>query len=559
MDLTRLSESDLKALADGRVDAMSTEGLQYIASQQPQQTPQQAPQQAGALSRVMQTARESPMQLMEPFSRGVAEGMFVEPALGISQLVSRGLGMGETELDRYIQRREQTIEQTPGMESGRLGGMLLSPAAAPLSRIPGLVSSIPLIGGSRTVQSAATGGSAALLTPVTTEGDFAEQKATQAGVGAIAGPIMDVAISPLARMGAPERPEALALQRSGVDVSRLTPGQQLGGVAKRAEETLKSVPILGEAVRQAEMRGFEEFNRGLINNVVKQASPNVSVPKSMTTSGAIDFAGKELSRAYTRELSKINIVPDVNMFLRVSSVVPNFSQQLTKENADLLEKLVNNRVVKQIQTKPGQSLSGQTIKRIDSELGELEAKYRKSADAQQRTIGEALGNVKETIRDYIGQQDPSGKINNLNAIYADFLRLENAASRSQRPGNVFSPEQLQQAVRGMDSSRRGRAFARGQARMQQTAEAGREMLGTRVPDSGTPERLSVPITAAGIASMLGGTGAVPVENLLVPGLLGAGALGAYTRPGQATIRGISQIAPGLRSTLPLIAPQFAQE
>lgn len=554
MDLTKLSDDDLKALAEGNISAMSTEGLQYIASQQ---QPQQ--QQAGAFSQIMQTAREAPMQLMEPFTRGVAEGMFAEPALGLSQLVTRGLGMGETALDRYIREREQTIERTPGMESGRFAGMLLSPAAGPLSRVPGVVSSVPIVGGSRTLQSAATGGSAALLTPVTTEGDFAEQKATQAGVGAVAGPVMDIAISPLARMGAPERPEALALQRSGVDVSRLTPGQQLGGVVKRAEETLKSVPIVGEAVRQAEMRGFEEFNRGLLNNIVQQVNPKASVPKAMTTSGAVDFAGKEISRAYTRELSKINIVPDVNMFLRVSSVVPRFSQELTKENAELLERLVNNRVIRQIQTKPGQSLSGKTIKRIDSELGELEAKYRKSGDAQQRTIGEAIRDVKDTIRDYIGQQDPTGEINKLNSVYADFLRLENAASRSQRTGNVFSPEQLQQAVRSMDSSRKGRAFARGQARMQQTAEAGREVLGTRVPDSGTPERLTIPITAAGLTGMLGGTGVIPVEQMLVPGLLGAGALGAYTRPGQATIRGLAQIAPGLRSTLPMVAPQFAQE
>lgn len=549
MDLSKLSDDDLKALADGNISAMSTEGLQLIAGSQ------QAPE--SALSQVMRTAREAPEQLMEPFTRGVAEGMFVEPALGLSQLVTRGLGMGETELDRYIRQREQRIEQTPGMESGRFTGMFISPAAGPLSKVPSLVSRAPVVGGSRMLQSAATGGSAALVTPVTTEGDFAEQKATQAGVGAAVGPVLDLAISPLARMGAPESPEALALQRAGVDVTRLTPGQQLGGVVKRAEESLKSAPIIGEAVRQAELRGFEEFNRGLINSVVQRANPKATLPKAVTTSGAIDFAGKELSRAYTRELSKIDIVPDVNMFLRLNGVVPQYSQMLSDEKAALLEKLINNRVIKQIQVKPGKTLSGKAIKRIDSELGELERKYKKSINAEERTIGEALGDAKATIRDYIGQQDPTGEINKLNGIFADFLRLENAAARSQRPDNVFSPEQLQQAVRAMDESRRKMSSARGQARMQQTAQAGREMLGTRVPDSGTPERLGLPITVAGLTTALAPS--VPAEQLLIPGLLGLGALGAYTRPGQATIRGLSQLAPGLRSTAPIVAPQFAQE
>ena len=549
MDLSKLSDDDLKALADGNIGAMSTEGLQLIAGSQ------QAPE--SALSQVMRTAREAPGQLMEPFTRGVAEGMFVEPALGLSQLVTRGLGMGETELDRYIRQREQRIAETPGMESGRFAGLFLSPAAGPLSKVPSLVSRAPVVGGSRMLQSAATGGSAALVTPVTTEGGFAEQKAMQAGVGAVAGPVMDIAISPLARMGAPESAEALALQRAGVDVSRLTPGQQLGGVVKRAEESLKSAPIIGETVRQAELRGFEEFNRGLINSVVQRANPKATLPKAVTTSGAIDFAGKELSRAYTRELSKIDIVPDVNMFLRLNGVVPQYSQMLSDEKAALLEKLINNRVIKQIQVKPGKTLSGKAVKRIDSELGELERKYKKSINAEERTIGEALGDAKATIRDYIGQQDPTGEINKLNGIFADFLRLENAAARSQRPDNVFSPEQLQQAVRAMDESRRKMSSARGQARMQQTAQAGREMLGTRVPDSGTPERLALPITAAGLTSALAPN--VPAEQLLIPGLLGLGALGAYTRPGQATIRGLSQLAPGLRSTAPIVAPQFAQE
>lgn len=174
MDLTKLSNDDLKALADGNISAMSTEGLQFIAGSQ------QEPE--GAISRVMRTARESPSELLEPFPRGVAEGMFVEPVLGLSQLVTRGLGMGETALDRYITQREQRIEETPGMESGRFAGLFLSPAAGPLSRVPSLVSRTPAVGGSRVFQSAVTGGSAAALTPVTTEGDFAEQKPCKQGL-----------------------------------------------------------------------------------------------------------------------------------------------------------------------------------------------------------------------------------------------------------------------------------------------------------------------------------------------------------------------------------------
>jgi hypothetical protein len=74
-----------------------------------------------------------------------------------------------------------------------------------------------------------------------------------------------------------------------------------------------------------------------------------------------------------------------------------------------------------------------------------------------------------------------------------------------------------------------------------------------VPDSGTPERIS---TALGLGAVVGGSAAgVPLESLIIPGLL----TGLYTRPGQAGLRSLSQLGPGLRSTLPVLAPQFTQE
>lgn len=537
MDLTKLSDNDLKALSEGNIEAMSTEGLRMLSAGQKQPE--------SRISQFLQAARP------EPFTEAVARGMFEDPALAVAQLVTEPFG-GSQALRQYVQEREQRMQELP--LTGRLAGVALSPATAMLAtRVPQAVSAIPAVGQSRILQSAATGAAAAGLTPATSEDQFAREKAIQATTGAVLGPVVDVLAAPLARLGTPSaRPELETLQRAGVDVTRLTPGQQLGGAAKRVEESIKSVPIAGELVRRAEQRGFEEFNRGLVNNVIKQVNPQATLPKAVSTRGAIEFAGKELSKAYSRALAPIKITPSAQMYMDISDVVVRYGSQLGEENAALLNKLVMNRVTDLIPE--NKVLAGGTAKRIDSDLGALERKYTKSMTAQEQTIGEALGEIKQIIRQEIASQDPTGKVRQLNTVFSDFLRLEKAAAGSRAPGGIFSPEQLVSATRTLDETRRKGGFARGQARMQQVAEAGREVLGTRVPDSGTPERIGTTLALLGLGGAGLGAYEPSLSPYIVPGLLTAA---AYTRPGLAAIRQAGMAGPGLRAIGPVLTPQLA--
>lgn len=537
MDLTKLSDNDLKALSEGNIEAMSTEGLRMLSAGQKQPE--------SRISQFLQAARP------EPFTEAVARGMFEDPALAVAQLATEPFG-GSQALRQYVQEREQRMQELP--LTGRLAGVALSPATAMLAtRVPQAVSAIPAVGQSRILQSAATGAAAAGLTPATSEDQFAREKAMQATTGAVLGPVVDVLAAPLARLGTPSaRPELETLQRAGVDVTRLTPGQQLGGAAKRVEESIKSVPIAGELVRRAEQRGFEEFNRGLVDNVIKQVNPQATLPKAVSTRGAIEFAGKELSKAYSRALAPIKITPSAQMYMDISDVVVRYGSQLGEENAALLNKLVMNRVTDLIPE--NKVLAGGTAKRIDSDLGALERKYTKSMTAQEQTIGEALGEIKQIIRQEIASQDPTGKVRQLNTVFSDFLRLEKAAASSRAPGGIFSPEQLVSATRTLDETRRKGGFARGQARMQQVAEAGREVLGTRVPDSGTPERIGTTLALLGLGGAGLGAYEPSLSPYIVPGLLTAA---AYTRPGLAAIRQAGMAGPGLRAIGPVLTPQLA--
>ena len=132
MDLTKLSDSDLKAIADGDLESLSTEALQMLAGGvEPAEKPSIIDRLKGTFA-------------FEPFTREMAGGMFEEPALGVAQLVSRAFGVGEESVDRMIQEREQRIRATPGGEAGRIAGIVASPATALFAgNLPSLIRQIP--------------------------------------------------------------------------------------------------------------------------------------------------------------------------------------------------------------------------------------------------------------------------------------------------------------------------------------------------------------------------------------------------------------------------------
>jgi hypothetical protein len=92
----------------------------------------------------------------------------------------------------------------------------------------------------------------------------------------------------------------------------------------------------------------------------------------------------------------------------------------------------------------------------------------------------------------------AGELSKVNLGWAKFKRVQRAATSQNReqPG-VFSPQQLQSSVKALDKSKDHGAFARGNALMQDLSESGTKVLGDKVPNSGTPERLLAVMAAGG--------------------------------------------------------------
>lgn len=105
------------------------------------------------------------------------------------------------------------------------------------------------------------------------------------------------------------------------------------------------------------------------------------------------------------------------------------------------------------------------------------------------------------------------------------IRAEKAAAARGGETGSFTPLQYDAAVQKADGSVRSKAYLRGEARGQELAEAGKQILRDRIPNSGTFDRAAVGVGIAG-----GGYMAPPA----LAGLAGIAA--AY--------------APGLRTAIP---------
>jgi hypothetical protein len=173
-------------------------------------------------------------------------------------------------------------------------------------------------------------------------------------------------------------------------------------------------------------------------------------------------------------------------------------------------------------------MTGENFKTAESELGRQARSFSNSPVASDRQIGQAFTALQGHMRDLLMRSNPdrATELRAANEAFANALRVEGAAGKSGTDQGVFTPAQLLQSVRQLDPTLRKGAYARGDALMQDLADAGKSVLGNRVPDSGTPLRSAV-MAAPALAGLYALNPAAAVGTTAA----GAGLMGAYSRPG----------------------------
>lgn len=401
------------------------------------------------------------------------------------------------------------------------------------------------------VGGAAQGAAIAATQPVTNAPDgYWNAKGDQSLYGAAGGVLAPSAIKGAAAIISPTASAAYrALAGAGVDT---TIGQRLGGVWNGMEEKSQSLPIVGDMISRARGRALQSWNAATLNDVVAPVGGQV------TTVGhdGVAQAGDILSNAYKDALSRIQGVSFDPQFGQDFGQLRTMAQSLTPDMAARFNNIVSNNFESRLS--PAGGMDAVTFKGVVSDINGLARKYA-GAQGSEGELGDALTQFGSLMNQQVARANPqlAPQLSAIDSGWAKLVRVEgaakSAASNKVNTG-VFTPSQLMQAVRANDASTRDRATARGQALMQSWAQNGLQVLGDKVPNSGTFDRTANGALVAALVSH---------PEYAVPVALGIGAgSAAYTPLGQKLAVGAATARPqqakaladALRKLVPLSSP-----
>lgn len=448
-------------------------------------------------------------------------------------------------VDQMVKERENAYQARRAADgkSGFDGWRLTGNVVAPTSALNG-VKAASMIG--KLVNSGLSGAASAALIPVT-NGDYATEKRNQVATGAMFGGALPLVAGGVGRVISPKASTDSSLQLlrdSGVNP---TLGQTLGGRWNAVEEKLQSVPLMGDAISLARGRALEQFNRAAINRATNPIGERV---ESVGQTG-VKEAGDKVSAAYDSTLSRIGGVKFDQQFVNDLGQLRNMTSNLTAPMSTKFDRTLQQ--VLSGRTSPANGMTADTFKKVDSEIGNLAGKYQKSQVASESELGDAYKQLQSLMRDQMRRSNPSlsGDLRNADAAYANLVRVEGAAKAGKNADGLFTPAQLNGAIQAADNSTRKRAVARGTSLMQDLANSGQKVLGNKVPNSFTADRMLLGGGGLGMyavnpaipASLLGGAAMYSplMQRLLVGSML--------SRPQNA-----KTVARMLNDSTPMLAP-----
>lgn len=487
-----------------------------------------------ARTKALVAAQDTPAARAARFQQEQAQNVATMPwyqrlAAGAGKaVVDTGRGLGELVGKVSPQDIQQARTQDAALmntTSGKIGNALgyLGEAIPVGIATGGLGFAAPMAAATKIGIGALTGGTQGYAMPYASTGEHVTNTLIGAGMGAAipgAGAMAGKVVKGFAT------PEARQLIDAGV---KLTPGQTLGGAWKSAEDKLTSLPLAGSAIKNAQARSLDTFNTATVNRAIKPLE--TALPKGTKAGYDAVAAGRNaVSHAYDDVLGKMSGHLDPEFMKGVAKTFNEVAPSLPEWQQRQLSAVVEN-----IGKKFGDSgqLTGNQIKQLYSKLGTDARGYLRSQDPDQRNLGKAILGFQEHLNDLLHRQNPgelSARLANVDKAHAQMVRVEDAAGSLGSKEGVFTPAQLRNATRAEDASFKRRAFAHGNALMQDWADVGRSTLPSTVADSGTAGRYLLD------ASVLGG-GAMTGHGIPIAGAaLGAHAL--YSRPGERLMQSL---------------------
>jgi hypothetical protein len=444
-------------------------------------------------------------------------------------------------VDEMVRGEEQAYQaqREPGFDAARLAGNIFNPASfTPAARAAQLARARNV---GTAGQAAAAGVVGAAMQPVVGEGDFGRQKAEQAVIGGVTGPIGEKVVAGAGRVLNPLASKAEATMRELGIVP--TTGQTLGGQFKTLEEFAQNLPLIGSSIENARQRVLFDFNKGVINKALKKVDDKL--PVDVIGRDAVAYASDQVSQQYDDVLSKMSFDLD---FATTSNILGALSKakNLSPAQKQEITTTLNDTVLGKF---AGQKIDGQTYKGIESDLRKKASNYANSALASEREVGDALTDVLGVLKKELYFQNPkqTSRLRRIDSAYSDLSVINVAAANSGADSGVFTPKQYSTAVRQQDVTRRKSSFAKGRAKGQEVSDAAVAVLGDTAKST---------LEGRIAASAVGGFGMLSQPQVAIPAMFAVPA--AYSPAGQTALDALLRSRPDLmRQTGGLLSRQAA--
>lgn len=367
---------------------------------------------------------------------------------------------------------------------------------------------------------------------LTGESDTASNIAAGAAGGLLGGVIGEKTAGAVSRVLSPQIDNAVRLL-ADKNVP-LTLGQMLGGVAKDFEDKLQSVPLAGFVISEGRRRGLERAQRAIVDEALEPIG--AKLPKDVEVGvDAMKYMQTAFNDAYDAVRGRMSARFDRQLRDGLANVVTSAKTggELTDAQAEQLNRIVQRQIISRFRKNNGQ-LDGDLYKKTSSDLKKL------ARENYGTPLGFRLNDVRALLDESaarFSRPEDVARLADIDSGYAKSVIIENAAKMRAGQAGTFSPSQLESAVQRGDLSARNRAFLRGEAQLQETASAMRQVLPTTVGDSGTAGREAVVGGNIGLLSKI----ASPVFA------------GGATEPGQALTQWVLLNRPELARQLGLLA------
>lgn len=477
----------------------------------------------GAVKPVSQPSVSAP-------SSGLLMGI-KEPISGAAQLLPKGLefitsggGLAPNPVSQYFgseaervramnaaeeeaYKKQRQLEGGTGLDVGRVAGNIVSPA----NLVAGIRAAMAgrALGAGIGTQAALSGAAQGAIQPVNEPTGFGTEKATQIGLGAIGGKIGQSIAS---ATGAVMNPLASKAEQTMRELGITpTPGQTLGGVYKKAEDFAQNLPLVGSQIRNAREKVLFDFNKGVINKTLEKVGDKL--PENVVGRDAVAYASDQVSNKYDEVLAKMNFDLDFKTTSGILNALNKANLPSTAQREEAVN-VVNNIALDKFS---GKTLTGQEYKQIESDLAKEVIKYKNSASASDRNIGDALEGVLNTFKTELYQQNQryTPQLRRIDSAYADLKIMQKAAANTGAENGVFTPKQYSLAVKQSDITRGKTAFAKGTAKGQNISEAALSTIGEDAAST-LEGRLAI--------GSLGGIAALSKPIVSVPVIAGTSAL-----------------------------------